>query len=237
MAAHHLLFIRARDGNLTAVRAGIQADRSVTTQTDQHGNNLLMLVANLSPWTLGIDHHGVLLVQQLLQQGTPVDHMNDRGQSALFLAITAGNWVIANILLQHQANVNIITKRGDTALLGVITQNHRPGDHWSAISARVDVNLTSQSANCQNRTPLSLAIYHRRWHWVHWLMDRRALPDSLIPDGWLLWPSTPLAIQTRTQATIANYHQFVINQLYQRYTFHADIPALVIGYLGQHYTF
>jgi ankyrin repeat protein len=71
--------------------------------------------------------HGNVSVMQLLlqKQGSHIDHVNKKGESALIRAAWKGELAALTLLLDHGANPNLINKAGCTALIVACMHNNR----------------------------------------------------------------------------------------------------------------
>ncbi len=75
-------------------------------------------------WEDAIKRGDVLIVRDLLKEGSDVDARDRYGQTALMLAAHAGYRQVVEILIAHQANLNITAKFGLSALMLAIIAGH-----------------------------------------------------------------------------------------------------------------
>jgi hypothetical protein len=222
------LFRLARTGNLADVYSRVAYSDLSVTQHDEYGNNLLMVVANLSPWIGNAQRYDLQLVQHLLHNGVHVDDINNRGQSALFLAVVAGNWGIAKILTKNHADVNLITNQGDTVLMRLIEWNRVPNYYWEDWQEQVNVDQSNKTG----QTPLGRAIRTKRWYWVRWLMDRYAAVDVNLDDKWMNNDDTPCDIKRDIQNLMRQQERILTQVLIHAYQWHSPLVGIVRGYMG-----
>jgi hypothetical protein len=228
MGDHLSLFTLTRSGQLATVRQCVTHNRLLYAQRDSQGNNLLMVVASLCPWIGSVHRHGVPLVRRLLQDGASVEATNHRGQTALFQAVAAGSWDVVRTLVGYDADVNVVTTRGETILLQTIEKYYRPHSHWTYLGGMVNINQTNRF----NQTPLGRAIRIKRWHWVRWLMDHHARIDDDIDDRWFDAANTPSDIQHKTHNLIHRQTLFITTLLVQDHHWHPCLPGVVMDYIG-----
>lgn len=75
-------------------------------------------------WEDAIKRGDVRTIRDLLKEGSDVDARNRYGQTALMLAAHAGYGEVVEILIAHQANLNITAKFGLSALMLAIIAGH-----------------------------------------------------------------------------------------------------------------
>ncbi len=80
-----------------------------------------------TPLANAVVHQRPDIVAQLLAAGAPPDSADERGTSALLLATATDQFVIANLLLDHKANIWATDKLGYTAAIYAYT-SHVPDD-------------------------------------------------------------------------------------------------------------
>lgn len=115
------------------------------------------------------DNNDYDAVVQILARGDVVDTEGEDNRAALSFAAANDNMKIAELLLQHLANVDHRDRFGNTAL------------HWAAANGHVDMvkrllvaKATIDPANKNGITPLMLAIGGNRRDAVRVLLDAGA---------------------------------------------------------------
>jgi ankyrin repeat protein len=136
-------------------------------------------------------------VLRLLSRGDAVDTEGEDDRTALCFAAANGNVQIANLLLDHFANIEHRDRFGDTAL------------HWAAINGRVDMvkrllmaKATVDAPNRQGITPMMMAISNNRREVVRVLVGAGAnvrLEDYTGHDA-ISWARDKSAILAMLQA-------------------------------------
>jgi hypothetical protein len=140
---------------------------------------------------------------------------------------------MAQVFINHCADINRVTQRGESPLLRAIRMDYHPQDQDQAIQDHTNIwaDVNVNQCNSNNQTPLGQAIRARRWIWVHWLLDRDAQPDDQIKHQWYLSRSTPIDVYDRIQAIKLQQEQIITAELLHRHHFHLGIPRIVIDYI------
>jgi ankyrin repeat protein len=112
--------------------------------------------------------HSIRLLKMMIQKDVDVNLQN-KGKTALMIAIENGNDVTANLLLQNGANVDLITERQETAIhyfcsIGKIQSVHFLIKH--------NANLNIQ--NSLGKTPLMIALENKNFMISEMLIDYNA---------------------------------------------------------------
>jgi hypothetical protein len=108
-------FIKAtRKGDLTKMKAMLDAGQSIDFQTEKYMETALMHAA---------DSGQPEAVKLLLQRGASINTVNYQGRTALFFSVYNYSPQIARELLNHNADPNIADKYGDTPLTIVVFQD------------------------------------------------------------------------------------------------------------------
>lgn len=110
----------------------------------QYSRNSLLHVA--------VKEKKLLLVQELIRSGAPVNVINAAKETALLLAIRDSQLAMVQALLRAGANPNIKDRYNNTPLQLALTKKNRAFAE-ALINARVDVNVADSSGN----TPIIIA--------------------------------------------------------------------------------
>ncbi|WP_165602073.1 ankyrin repeat domain-containing protein [Methylobacterium indicum] len=89
-----------------------------------------------------------------MKNGAPIDHQDDKGQTALQYAIARSYNQIALSLLQKGANPNLIDQYGNNALWTAVMN---PKPNYDVIAALFSANADPQRKNAAGRSPLDMA--------------------------------------------------------------------------------
>lgn len=140
---------------------GLLLDAGADMQVkDEQGNTLLHLAA-INGFAAAVDRLDKI----------PVDERNARGLSPLAVAIGLGHVETMHRLLARGANVNGITRLGNTILHHAVTWNR-----IEAVKAVVDAGGDVNVLNAMEETPLMLAVQQRKIDMVRYLMEHGANP-------------------------------------------------------------
>jgi ankyrin repeat protein len=112
-------FQAAREGNLKLVKAHIAAGADVNTTVETDMSGVMVNITALHAAAAGNTTNHVKVVQLLLQAGCNANAHSSSGATPLHVAAMAGSIDIAQVLLQHGADVNASSgdpPRGGTPL-------------------------------------------------------------------------------------------------------------------------
>lgn len=155
------IFVQARLGNLKAVDAllaGFNTSKIYDVQSmDPNGNTVLLIAAQWG-WKK--------IVRKMLRVGMEINHVNDRGESAVQLAIRNGHADIGEYLVTKDAEIEFY---GDT-LLHRAAKSGFHGLTLALLARGIKVN----EKNTNGQTPLHLAALKKREKVVRCLLDRGA---------------------------------------------------------------
>ncbi|CAB1328438.1 unnamed protein product, partial [Coregonus sp. 'balchen'] len=120
----------------------------------------------------------------LLEQVAMVQQVNRRGVSPLFCAVRQGHWQVAELLLQHGADVNIsalltsMDKEGLTPLSWACLKGHK-----NVVQFLVEKGAVIDHTDKNGRTPLDLAAFYGDAAIVHYLVERGAVIEHVDYSG------------------------------------------------------
>jgi uncharacterized protein len=125
-------------------------------------------------------------VAYLLDHGAKIDARNEKGDSALIIALWNTHPEVANLLVARGADVR--KPRGDgVTILSLAAGAGALPVMDACVRAGADVNAAETSPNSLNHTPLLPAAYNRGdIRALRWLLDRGALIDK--PDKYGMTP-------------------------------------------------
>ena len=93
------------------------------------------------------------MIKLLLQAKSPIDHSNDEGMSALFLAVLYHDEKIVSILLEAHCHVNSTDRAGNTPLLLAVAKGQ-----LEVVKRLVNAHASIEQANHDGVTPLVVAV-------------------------------------------------------------------------------
>ncbi|XP_065306721.1 26S proteasome non-ATPase regulatory subunit 10-like isoform X2 [Dermacentor albipictus] len=159
----------AYDGKFEALKQQLCADRTILTKKDLAGRIPLH-------WAVSGKHNDI--VNFLLQQGSPVDCVDEANWTPLMIASSVGHVEIVSALLNRNAKVGIANQMGQTSLHYAASKDHLEDSYGSTPLHRaaslgrsaivrlfldgyrnqLDINCTDEAGN----TPLHLACEEER---------------------------------------------------------------------------
>lgn len=95
-------------------------------------------------------------VKRIIENGYPVNSVNNAGQTALMRAAYSGNEEITKILINAKANLNLQDKNGNTALH--LAASH---DHIAVAQELIKHGASKNIKNAKGKTPLEEALKSR----------------------------------------------------------------------------
>ena len=107
-------------------------------------------------------------VKRLLQQGVPVDVMNDDKQTALFFACENGNTEVARYLLDNGASVDL----GAKPLIVAVRYNR-----YDCVKLLLQYHANANCTNTKGESPMSIALQKRHYSVVLLLVEYGVIPS------------------------------------------------------------
>ncbi|KAM8856304.1 protein TANC1-like isoform 2-T3 [Spinachia spinachia] len=114
----------------------------------------------------------------LEQAAAVVQQVNRRGVSPLFCAVRQGHWQIAEMLLEHGADINISDKQGRTLLMVAACEGH-----LSTVEFLLSKGASLTSMDKEGLTPLSWACLKGHKNVVQFLVEKGAVIDHTDKNG------------------------------------------------------
>lgn len=164
------LILAASSGNQELVQFLLNEGAEVDA-TNKSGDNALICASERPGNTA--------LLKLLLDMGTGINSKNELGRTALIEAASIGDLPNVVLLLQHNPDVNIVTREEETALTFAVVYEY-PDIVKVLTEAGADVNWKSKKGWW---TPLTYAVYSRNVEIVGLLIDAGADPNNEDANG------------------------------------------------------
>jgi len=164
------LILAASSGNHELVQFLLNEGAAVDAANNS-GDNALIAASERSGNTA--------ILKLLLDRGAEINGKNELGRTALIEAASMGRLQNAVLLLQHNADLNVVTSEEETALTFAVVHEY-PDIVKALIEAGADVNWKSKKGWW---TPLTYAVYSRNVEIVRLLIDAGADPNIEDANG------------------------------------------------------
>jgi ankyrin repeat protein len=113
-----------------------------------------------------------VIMKSLRSAGAKVNHQNNRGISALMLAVWYGRCKIVEVLQANKANINAVDNDGDSAIFFAARRDRRGASHAAMVEFLLKHGADRHQRNNNGATALDLARNHGYYDLVQVLAER-----------------------------------------------------------------